>query len=845
MRNAMYELVETDDSLPFDVSLHSVNFVPGHWHTSIEVIFVLRGTLEVTVGNEKRTLGEGDVLLINQCHVHEVIGFDTNIIATFLIPVSYVKEKLSRSEDIAFDCYSGTAGKERRGALDRIRHCLAEMVQLKHKKGEAYELDMQIRMLEVFSVLLKQFSLPGGIDTGAMNEKYMERMLRIISYIDDHYREPVTLQALAEREFLSVPYLSKFFSDNIGLNFQSYLSSVRLKHAVVDLLGKDEASIADMALDHGFPNAKSFYAAFKNKYGMTPNEYRKQYRPDTGERKEKGSSNYLTFSQSSALGIIQHYLQRGPSQKGQDVIALEAEYHAVDALAGVSPIRHTWRNLMTIGKAKEGLHAGVQHQLRELQRKCPFRYLRFHGIFDDAMMVYAKDETGSEQFNFRLIDELFDFLLSIGMKPFVELGFMPSAMAANPDDTIFYVKSCVSPPKSVELWCELIDRFIRHCMNRYGAAEVESWRFEFWNEPEFTAFWPGTMEQYRELYARTYETMKRISPRLMIGAPGRIITLDSGDFIDEFFAFCRERSCVPDFVPLHFYPHDDVNNMLQAERVNAFNKLEPYRKLLKEFVSISANPDFLKDMLIEEKKLLDKHGLADTDVYLTEWNSTAYHRELTNDTTYKAAYIVKNIIDNLDRIEGFGYWLLSDNIEEMAAPPQLFHGGLGLIAQYGIPKAGMLAYELLAKLGDRLVARGDRYIVTAGKGGYQLLAFNYCHFDELYAMGDISFIDHLNRYSGFKDNKTVKLEIEWKGLPAGKYKMVTRTISRKRGSSFDRWVEMGAPDPISTEDAEDLIASARPYKHHRFVEVEEGQGFSSVSVLEPHGVELIELMPVW
>jgi xylan 1,4-beta-xylosidase len=839
----MYELVETDESLPFDVSLHSVNYVSSHWHTSFEIIFVLRGTLEVTVNNEKLTLGEGDVLLINQCHVHEVIGFDMNIIATFLIPVSYVKEKLKRSEDMAFDCYSGTAGKERRSALDRIRHCLAEMVQLKHKRGEVYELDMQIRMLEVFSVLLKQFGLPAGAAIGAMNEKYMERMLRIITYIDERYREPVTLQAIAEREFLSVPYLSKFFSENIGLNFQSYLTSVRLKNAVVDLLSKDEASIADMALHHGFPNAKSFYAAFKNRYGMTPNEYRKQYRPDADERKEKSSANYLTFSQSSALGIIQQYLQRSPAQQAQEVIVLEAECCSVNMLEPGSPIRHTWRNLMTIGKAKEGLHADVHRQLLQLQRKCPFKYLRFHGIFDDAMMVYAEDEMGRGQFNFRLIDELFDFLLSAGLKPFVELGFMPSAIAANPEDTIFYVKSCVSPPRSNDLWCELIDRFIRHCLNRYGADEVESWRFEFWNEPEFKAFWPGTMAQYHELYASTHETLKRISPRLRIGAPGRIITLELGSFYDNFFAFCRERDCLPDFIPLHFYPHDELGNMVQAERINEFNRLEPYRKLMEEFGGISPNPDFLKDMLFNEQKLLEKQGMAGAEVYLTEWNSTAYHRELTNDTTYKAAYIVKNMVDNLDTLEGFGYWLLSDNIEEMAASPQLFHGGLGLIAQYGIPKAGMLAYELLAMLGDRLVSRGDRYIVTAGRGGYQILAFNYCHFDDLYALGDISFIDHLNRYNGFKGNKTVKLEIELKGIPSGKYKQVTRAISRKHGSSYDRWVEMGAPDPISAEDVEDLIASARPYKFIRHVEVE--NGLTCVTILEPHGVELIELIPAW
>lgn len=841
MRSALYELVETNDGLLFDVSLNSVNYVPSHWHNSVEIIFVLRGTIEVRLNNEKRTLTDGDVLLINKCHVHEVIGLDMNIIATFLIPYSYLKDKIARTDDISFDCFSGWKDKERRHALDQIRSLLAEMVQLKYHKGDLYEIDMHIRMLEVFSILLKQFRTT--VFTEVMSEKYMERMLRIITYIDDHYKESITLHAIAEREFLSIPYLSKFFSDNIGLNFQSYLASIRLKHTVEELLHNSETPIADIALNHGFPNVKSFYSTFKARYNVTPHEYRKHFRPNLGERKERESSNYLTFNQSSALGIVQQYLQRIPLQQTQEITVLETETYQINTSTHSSRIRHTWKNLIGIGKAKEGLHADVQYQLKLVQECCPFKYLRFHGIFDDSMMVYSEDEKGRPKYNFKLVDALFDFLVSVRLKPFVEIGFMPSALAADPDSTIFYMSSYTSPPKSLDKWCELVERFLRHCMNRYGKEEVESWKFEFWNEPELKEFWTGTMEEYMELYARTYETVKSISTRLQIGAPGRIITDHEGKFYDKFFAFCRERQCLPDFIPLHFYPHERMNSTEQLEQFDVFTQLESFRKLIEEFGGVSQNPDFLKNRLANEQILIKKHRMSEVDLFLTEWNSTAYHRELTNDTLYKAAYIVKNIIDNLDCIEGFGYWVLSDNIEETAASPDLFHGGLGLIAQYGIPKAGMLAFELLAKLGNRLIERGDHYIITSGRGGFQVLTYNYCHFDDLYALGDISFIDEVNRYNCFKDVKTVKLELELTGLPSGKYRMITRTIGRKHGSSYDRWVEMGAPKSLCPEEVEYLKAGARPRMTSKYVEVDNSQ--SCISILEPHGVELIELIPVW
>lgn len=844
MGNSIFEVVETDESLPFDVSLHSVNYVPSHWHNSIEMIFVLRGNLEVTIDSRKHSLHEGSVLLINQCHVHEVIGLDMNIIATFLIPVSYLKEHMKGIESIQFDVDSGTVLKEKRPALDRIRQFMAEMVQLKHKKSEAYELDMQIRLLGIFSILMKQFKV--SAPSGGINEKYMDRMLRIITYIDEHYQEAVSLQAIAEREYLSLPYLSKFFSENIGMNFQTYLTSIRLKNAVEDLLHNDDTSIADLAMTHGFPNAKSFYTAFKNRYHMTPNEYRKQYRPEWGEKHEKQSSNYMTFNQSSALGIIQQYLQRGqdyPSNVMPEVHTLETVSYPVDGSVKGTPIQHTWKNLITIGKAQEGLHADVQAHLRYVQEKVGFRYLRFHGIFDDGMMVYKEDEAGQPLYNFRFVDQLFDFLLSIGLKPFVELGFMPSELAADRTKTVFYRASYVSPPKSLDRWCELVDRFIRHCMNRYGAEEVSSWKLEFWNEPELQMFWPASVTEYLEMYRRTYETVKNISVHLPLGAPGRVISIRSMEFTQQFFDYCRDHACMPDFIPLHFYPHEEIEDLMDMKQIDPLYQLQPFRQLLEEFMGISPNPNFLMDMLIQEQQILAEHGAGELEVYLTEWNSTSYHRELTNDTLYKAAYITKNIIDNLDRIRGFGYWVLSDNIEETAASTHLFHGGLGLIAQYSIPKAAMYAYELLAKLGDRVVAQGENYIVTAGRGGYQILTYNYCHFDDLYALGDTSFIHLTNRYNGFKEVKDIRIEFELNHFPQGTYRMKRYTMSRTHGSSYDTWVKIGAPTDITPDDIEYLKSYSRPAMRMEYVEMEEGKRI--VTHLEPHGVELLELYPVY
>ncbi|MBW8347837.1 helix-turn-helix domain-containing protein [Bacillus sp. IITD106] len=843
MKNSVFERVETDPNLPFDVTLHNVNYVPNHWHNSIEIIFVLKGNLEVTINHDKYAISEGDVLLINFGHIHEVIGIDQNIIATFQIPIAYLKENVKGIENVNFDVFSGgPLPQEKKPILFIIRRLLAEMVQVKYKKDEAYELEMAARMLKLFAILLKQFKI--SAPEGIINEKNMERMLRIITYIDEHYQEPITLQTIAEREFLSLPYLSKFFKENIGLNFTSYVTSIRLKNAVEDLLHNREKPIAEIASFHGFSTMKSFYTAFKEKYHVTPNEYRKQYQPKVNVKNaDKLSFNYLAFNQSSALGIISQYLNRSTLFEVPDVPSIETKNVMVDMARKTQKIKHTWKNLITIGKAKEGLHRDVQDQIRYLQQKCPFRYLRFHGIFDDAMMVYYEDDEENPIFNFRLVDQLFDFLLSIGLKPFVELGFMPSDLASDKSKTVFYKKSYISPPKSLDRWCKLVDRFIRHCLNRYGLREVESWKFEFWNEPELHIFWSGTVAEYLDFYRRTYETIKLVSRNLQIGAPGRIITISSPLYQEDFFTYCREHNCLPDFIPVHFYPHELICHTMDQENQAPAFLIKAYDQALIEFIGISPNPDLLADALENEKKMLAEAGLGELEIYLTEWNSTTYHRDLTNDTLYKAAYIVKNIVENLDRIDGFGYWVLSDNIEETAASPDIFHGGLGIIAQNGIPKAGMFAYELLAKLGDELITKDKGYVVTSGGGGYQILTYHYCHFDDLYAMGDTSFINETNRYNGFKDHKTLKMEIGLTDIPSGKYKMVKTVISRQNGSSYDKWVEMGAPKALTEEDIAYLKAVSKPQRSIHYQQID-GE-WTYVSTLESHEVALLELWPLF
>src|SRR5690348_81418 len=170
------------------------------------------------------------------------------------------------------------------------------------------------------------------------------------------------------------------------------------------------------------------------------------------------------------------------------------------------------------GRANEGLRADWQRQLTYAHRECGFQYIRMHGLLTDDMGVYRENK-GKPEYNWQYIDELFDFLHSIGMKPFVELGFMPNALASG-SKTIFWWRGNVTPPRDMAKWADLIRAFVLHEQERYGKAEVRTWYFEVWNEPNLKdGFWTGTQQQYFDLYAATARALKSVSPDYKVGGP--------------------------------------------------------------------------------------------------------------------------------------------------------------------------------------------------------------------------------------------------------------------------------------------------------------------------------------
>jgi xylan 1,4-beta-xylosidase len=179
------------------------------------------------------------------------------------------------------------------------------------------------------------------------------------------------------------------------------------------------------------------------------------------------------------------------------------------------------------------------NQLKKVQDEIGFKYIRGHGLFHDDVGIYqAYEEDGVQkvEYNFTYADMIIDDYLSLGVKPFIELGFMPKALASG-EQTVFYWEGNVTPPSDYDKWAELIIATVSHWIERYGEEEVLSWPMEVWNEPNLEAFWENAdMAEYFKLYEVSARAVKKVNPKIRVGGPS-ICGVEDERWLNSFLEF--------------------------------------------------------------------------------------------------------------------------------------------------------------------------------------------------------------------------------------------------------------------------------------------------------------------
>lgn len=547
-----HEIIRYDEKLPVKLLLQKIGSVEMHWHESMELLMVLTGRVAVDIEGSRIDLLPEDVLLINPHEMHATTGEEAVLIALQVKP-SLFEGVIEKGTSFRL-CSAGAVRQEKyeevRSILSRlILYCLS----YEERDSAVAHLMVQSILYELAAELISSFreETPSA---KCHSSETLKRLGAITAYLSEHYREPLTLRDVAAQQYLSVPYLSSFFERTMGVTFSQYLTSLRLRAATRDLLRTDKR-MDDVAAENGFPNTRSFVSAFRREYGTLPSKYRAE---QSGSRERmdvtvRDHGSYLKIEKNDYLTVLKKYAHpRAEQHKNRDGWDQHLSL-SVDAAAAGTPLRHTWRVFTSVGRAKELLMTPVREALEDLQREIGFTYIKFHGILDDAMMVYREDRHGAPVYNFVYVDEVLDYLLRLGLKPLVELSFMPSALAADPGHTLFSAPSVISAPKDEGRWVSLIRALTQHLLARYGEEEVRGWLFTFWNEPIGGApFRFRDTETAEHLYEITYRAVKSCDPALRFSPPSLIATFGEEEQA-RFLADTLARGCVPDAFLLHAY----------------------------------------------------------------------------------------------------------------------------------------------------------------------------------------------------------------------------------------------------------------------------------------------------
>jgi xylan 1,4-beta-xylosidase len=439
---------------------------------------------------------------------------------------------------------------------------------------------------------------------------------------------------------------------------------------------------------------------------------------------------------------------------------------SINAQAPAQPFPHYWEQMFGSGRAILGLRDSYRRDLRAVRRATDFEYIRFHGILDDDVGVYNEDAQGRPVYNFTYVDEIYDGLLANGVRPFVELSFMPKDLASEPKEMSFWYRPYVAPPKDWSGWDGLIEAFARHLIARYGIEEVSQWYFEVWNEPNID-FWAGEPKQetYFKLYDETARTLKQVSPRLRVGGPSTA----QAAWIADFVKHCVDGNVPVDFVSTHVYANDSSENVFGThETISRLDMVPRAVRKVHDQVKNSARPDL--------------------PIIFSEYNASYLNQVDVTDSAFMGPWLASTIsrCDGLVKI--LAYWSFSDVFEEQGVVKRPFYGGYGLRAAGNIPKASFNDFAILHKLGTQRVAVDSDSVLATRRddGSLAVAVWNYAP----------------PGASGA--SREFHLSLQRLG---DMHQAIIFRVDPEHGSALTAWEAMGKPD-FPTREQQELLREA-------------------------------------
>jgi xylan 1,4-beta-xylosidase len=458
--------------------------------------------------------------------------------------------------------------------------------------------------------------------------------------------------------------------------------------------------------------------------------------------------------------------------------------------------------------------------------------------------AYTEDASGKPVYNWTIVDKILETYLHAGAKPLVEIGFMPKALSTHPDPyqhtfpngSVFTGWSY--PPNDYAKWSELVYQWVKHCVEKYGATEVESWDWEVWNEPNI-GYWHGTPEEYNKLYDYSADAVKRALPSARVGGPGTTgpASEKAAAFLRQFLEHCssgKNYATGKTGAPLDFISYHAKGQPQLVDQHVRMGISRHMKDVSEGFKIVRSFPKF-KDLPIVLSES-DPEGCAACSARTNPAN--AYR----NGTLYPAytAAAMKTMLQLADRehanLEGILTWAF-----EFEDQPYFY--GFRTLATNGVDKPVLNVFRMAGLMeGDRVKAESDGALdastilsdgvqqpevdALASRSGHHLSTLIW-HYQDDDVAGPSAEI-HLNTSAIPRDVKRVLVR---------HYR-----IDQTHSNAYTLWKQMGSPQHPADdqyralEDAGQLQLLESP----QWIDARDGSAQLSFS-LPVQGISLVDL----
>ena len=767
----------------------------------IELFYILSGNMKITTGMEQYELHTEDIILTDFNETGKWELDRHGLMIQLSVDYFYLCSQMKGIRP-HFLCNSVEEGGEKYDRLKKIIEKIAkEYIATERFDGlkyTSYTYQLLLLITEEFSDTKKS-----EVQTAYGEDARLSAML---DYIYMNYDREISLTDLTERLYVSVSSLSRFFSKKMGMSFVEYVKRFRLQKVKEDLK-MSKAPITQIAVENGFSNSSSMNRSFKEMYQITPTEYREQIKEAEKVQQEKEEQSKKKIMRR--LAKLQNENTTAYAKENEIIIDGENDAGYFETGLGI----------LNIGPAADVLNAEIQRQILMFWKDFDYSYMRLWNVFSKRLIMSTEE---GKTLNYYFLDQVLDFFVNNGIPLFLDIGRMTETTREN-EKNVLYAQETRLEFESEGEWCEFLMKFLNHLADRYGERLIEKWIFEFSFFLNDRPYYRTKGYQAKRAWEVSVGCVKSVFPNIKVAGPGLLAeeNMELTEMIVHDFLSARIR---PDIFTSFHFPYMVVMGNV---------------KLLGELKKI-VRTDFLKEKIETIRHIL-KQEQFEGEFYVTDWNYSVSNRSYLEDSSFRAAFLVKNILQNRKNVDMLGVWYASDvisNYGDMSGP---LIGSAGIMTVHGIKKPAYYALDMLEQLGTHIIAEGDNFIITKkNENSYQILCFHYVGLGPKFFLTEETSQGPEEIYHLFEGNARLHLDFVLENITNAQYSIRQTIVNEDSGSVLKRWIELGAEKELSVSEREYLASSSYPAMLKEKLMVNNRKIKMHIS-LKPNEVRLIQI----